>query len=149
MIILFPRSLWFSVLWFPWYAWLFQSLYTRQGETFLALAYAKLGISGRCVDNPDRSWCHRHTSVKLSWSQPIDSEISGSTRVLRPIELYTSVEVPSQRPIVPSFTSLVHPLINWFITTGFSAFLVSYYIYIYIYTTGRVIADKSIASWAN
>ena len=22
--------------------------------------------------NLDRSWCHRHTSVKLSWSQPMD-----------------------------------------------------------------------------
>ena len=22
--------------------------------------------------NPDRSWCYRHTSVKFSWSQPID-----------------------------------------------------------------------------
>ena len=22
--------------------------------------------------NPDRSWCHRHTSVKLSWLQPKD-----------------------------------------------------------------------------
>ena len=22
--------------------------------------------------NPDRSWCHRRTSVKFSWSQPMD-----------------------------------------------------------------------------
>ena len=33
----------------------------------------KLGISGPLGRDPYRSWCHLHTSVKLFWSQLMDS----------------------------------------------------------------------------
>ena len=73
---------------------------------------------------PDRSWCHRDTSLKLSWSQSMDPLTEQQrTRMLPPIsiepwlrpkKLYTSVEVtpapawvPTQRPLVPSFMSAV------------------------------------------
>ena len=67
---------------------------------------------------PDRSWCHRHTSVKLFWM-----DVGGSIRVCcRSIhgsitatkKAYTSVAVtpapvrdPIQQPLVSSFTSVV------------------------------------------
>ena len=73
---------------------------------------------------PDRSWCHRHTSVKLSWSQPMDPGIERQHTLccrrcpwnhwLRPKKHHTSVEVapapvrvPTQRPLAPSFMSVV------------------------------------------
>ena len=36
---------------------------------------------------PNRSWCHLHTSMKLSWSQPMASWIGGCIRVCcRPVQ---------------------------------------------------------------
>ena len=64
----------------------------------------------------DRSWYHR-ASVKFSWSQPMDPWTERQhTRMLpsMSLELYSSVEVtpapvrvPTQRPPVASFTSVV------------------------------------------
>ena len=55
--------------------------------------------------DPDRNWCHHHTSVKLFWSQPMTLWTSVAT-----YELYTSVAVtpapvriPTQWPLIPSF----------------------------------------------
>ena len=43
--------------------------------------------SGQGKD-PDRSWCHRHTSVKLSWSQPMYPWTERyHTRMLRPMSM--------------------------------------------------------------
>ena len=75
----------------------------------------------------DRSWCHRNTSVKLSWSQPMNPWTEWQhTRMLLPNSMeswavtkkkkkrYTSVEVTpaavlitTQWPLVPSFMSVV------------------------------------------
>ena len=68
----------------------------------------------------DKSWCHYHTKVKLSWLQPMTTWSERQhTNVpwshgLRPKKLYTSVEVipapvrvPTQWPLVSSFTSVV------------------------------------------
>ena len=74
--------------------------------------------------DPHRSWCHHHTSVKLFDCSPWIHWLSCSTLVcchwcpwshgLWPKKLYTSVEVtpapvpvPTQRLLVPSFTSVV------------------------------------------
>ena len=45
---------------------------TRGRWKVLGLVYVKLRRSGHLVRDPDGSWCHRHTTVKLSWSQPMD-----------------------------------------------------------------------------
>ena len=73
--------------------------------------------------DPDRSRCHRHTSVKLSWSQSMHPwtewqhthmlSLMSMGHWLRPKKLYHThgvavtpgpVRVPIQRPLVPSFT---------------------------------------------
>ena len=54
-----------------------------------------------CRD-PDRSWCHRHTSAKLFWSQPMTSWTATSVVVIP-----APVQVPTKRLLVPSFRSVV------------------------------------------
>ena len=63
----------------------------QYGNTFLVAAHGSMGICGNIWakvlglaynrrktrdkrplgKDPDRSWCHRHTIVNLSWSQPM------------------------------------------------------------------------------
>ena len=74
--------------------------------------------------DPDRSWCHFHTSLKLFWSRPMapgHRPQHTSTLPLSPWihgqrsrKLHRSVAVTpapirvlTQRPLVPSFTSVV------------------------------------------
>ena len=62
----------------------------------------------------DRDWCHRHTSIKLSWSQPMDQWVGAAAQCpwshgLWPEKLYTSLAmtpVPIQWSLIPSFASL-------------------------------------------
>ena len=86
----------------------------------------KLGTSSHLGRDPDRRWCRRHTNVKLSWSHPMEPCAKQQhTRMLPPMsmkpwdvikKLYhtrrvavtpSPVRIPTQRPIVPSFTSVV------------------------------------------
>ena len=74
--------------------------------------------------NPDRSWCHFYTSVKLFWSQPMSPWTSvaayecSATQSMDPWavtkKVYTSVvvapapvRVPNQQQLVPSFMLVV------------------------------------------
>ena len=55
-----------------------------------------------CRD-PDRSWCHRHTTskIKLFWSQPM------------PLWASAAAWVPTQWPLVLSFTSVMAQVENF------------------------------------
>ena len=48
-------------------------VYTRASWKVLGLAYnqSETWDKQSLGRDPDRSWCHRHTSVKLFWSQPM------------------------------------------------------------------------------
>ena len=77
-------------------------------KAFLVTAHGSMGIGGsiqprwevlcltynRCKTRgkwplgkePDRSWCHRHTPMKISWSQPMDPWTERQhTRMLQPM----------------------------------------------------------------
>ena len=42
--------------------------------------------------DPDRSWCHHPTSVKLSWSQPMDSWTERQHTRMRPLMSIKSIK---------------------------------------------------------
>ena len=85
------------------------------------LAYNQHETLGR---DPDRSWCHIHTSTKLFWLRPMAPAAAQQHTSVLPLslwihglrsrKLYTSVavtpapiRVPTQWLLVPSFMSIV------------------------------------------
>ena len=93
-----------------------------QGEKFLAMPTGvKLRTSGHWVGTPDKSWCHRHTSVKLSCLQAMDPWAWAAAHSYAVANVHGAIgcnqksfplvcqwhQVPTQRPLVPSFVSVV------------------------------------------
>ena len=76
--------------------------------------------------DPDKSWCHGHTSVKLFWSRSMMEPWATTKTALHLCVAVTPAAfwIPTQRPIVPSFTTVIDNSGNFSPSPRISTFVI-------------------------